>query len=372
MAGDQAGAPVIQLPPPGEEPDFGIFGLPGSDDDQPRDPLDWLRLNQPGPGVFKVVTDIRKSPLGLRASSLYTGAKGRCGDGIRGGCDKVKAFDASIDRMGSAVSAYPLCHLAANAMAPHYESGTPPQDIARIYDRGCFGAFGVREGEFYPAATPPPLLRQPGSGEALLASIGIVLRDGRPDCAGLLTRQRRFITAGHCAETISLNPVVIQASTGTAWKISDRQGPTDAAGGPAKGTANDWAAYAVNAGEGYAVPAVRFADMKVSTSATVIAAYPHLPEPVQTAQALTGHMRYSRPGLCEAIDLRANCLALLCQTIRGFSGAPIFRSETGDGVPEVLGFVSGSQNNNSGCQSFNIADVTLAVGAKQIPEGLLE
>jgi hypothetical protein len=79
-------------------------------------------------------------------------------------------------------------------------------------------------------------------------------------------------------------------------------------------------------------------------------------------------LRWPRQGFCVALEERLGCLHLGCETVKGFSGAPVFlnKQPMPDQPLEVVGFVSRPNTSKGhGCGHVE-GQVTLSVSATQV------
>ena len=91
------------------------------------------------------------------------------------------------------------------------------------------------------------------------------------------------------------------------------------------------------------------------------------PAPAPGGDFLRYSLRYPKPGTCVALGVQTGCLALTCQTVTGFSGAPVFSARQSDGSYDVIGIVSSSHGNNTGCvANLDLRFATFAVSADNI------
>lgn len=79
-------------------------------------------------------------------------------------------------------------------------------------------------------------------------------------------------------------------------------------------------------------------------------------------------LRWPLPGLCHAYMAENRCVRMVCETVRGFSGAPVFDIAASDPSKplRVIGFVSGADfSPDAGCGAPN-PNVTIAIDASVI------
>src|SRR5690606_7459243 len=103
---------------------------------------------------------------------------------------------------------------------------------------------------------------------------------------------------------------------------------------------------------------------------TFVAAYPYAEPDSDGQPGQLPKLRFPRIGLCEAVRQSPGCIQMICQTIKTFSGAPVFRADSPSNAPEVIGFISGTEAEHANCRALALERSTLAVSATQIPGGL--
>ncbi len=304
-----------------------------------------------------VVGDLKESPRTLESSELAQTAAELCREGSQPACLRSQALAATADRMRAAAATHLRCAVAAQQMEGYYKLNDPRPEVAAAYDLWCFGSFVARADEPIPEEPRAAVL-----DGTLLSALGVVMVNGVPQCSGLLTPAGRFVTARHCADPIRANPYVVQASTGKSWMLEL------VGAGLRIGAAHDWAIYDLAGVDSIAAVKVTMVPLTRATSqpVTLVAAWPHLGRPLDATVPLASAMRYPRDGLCEFISERSGCLLLNCQTIKGFSGAPIFRPGRGGEAPEFVGLVQGANTSSARCGLELLNDTTLAVSAAQV------
>jgi hypothetical protein len=78
-------------------------------------------------------------------------------------------------------------------------------------------------------------------------------------------------------------------------------------------------------------------------------------------------LRFPRPDLCQTIKVVGDCLQLACETVRGFSGTPVFRAApaaSGSAIP-VVGFISQRAHSDAECPTGPLSP-TLAVSSAAV------
>lgn len=80
----------------------------------------------------------------------------------------------------------------------------------------------------------------------------------------------------------------------------------------------------------------------------------------------TQGMRWAKPGLCHVMGTFNGCVRTLCQTVSGYSGAPIFDEKSSPGEPLVVyGVISQANHRNTQCGSVDSL-TTLAASASDV------
>lgn len=299
------------------------------------------------------------APQELVETSAFATFSSLCDQGRDYFCRRVAGLRSARDYLVAGATRNADCATAVEDFVGYYRVRNPPATVSRAYDLACLGGLIVRNGEAAMAERPPVLMRAEGEG-GLLAAIGLVINSGTPVCAGLLLPDRRFLTAKHCDEYLGSQPAVYQASSGKSWSL------IRGSRGESRGVAGDWAQYDIQEADDYEVPPITFTSSDEPTPATVLAGFPYNDVFQSGAGNALAAMRFPRDGLCHTVNFSEGCLQLICQTVGGFSGAPVFRANSSPDSPEVLGIVSGSVGNNTGCNVLPIGSSTLAVSANEI------
>lgn len=363
------GQPRYELPKPstpGMPADVDWF--PHKDGETPL--AAWIRKNQQvqqpsQPQVIATTLVARAAALSLSCTPLNQLP-----------CRQRDALLAAAAGLRAGVAAADDCEAAAKAFSPHYRDADPPEATARQYDLACLGSIQLRRNGAGVEATaaPPPIiadgLRYPAQG--VLAMIGILERDGIPICGSLIRPDRTVVTARHCYDK---NRSAFDAQSVTVRPASGTAGPWSVAGVRSKpsvdsdAAADDWIVLAIGSAPGFAAPASTFAPMPLAGEVTVLGHFAHYKAVGYQDDTLPGWrkgLRYPRMGLCQSVQPVRGCLQIACQTVRGFSGAPVFLPAAGaDGRPQVVGFISQDYSAQANCPPALIG-ATLAVAAGQI------
>lgn len=218
------------------------------------------------------------------------------------------------------------------------------------------------------ASQEPALFRQGGEragvGGALNATVLIELVEkGRRGhhCGGLLRPGNRIITARHCFdnayEISALKEdrafVRILGRAGSEYLLSLAASVSEAGVPPVQ---TDWLSLSFKASDTIPAPDVEFRRVTEPVEAVVVGHYPHWARSragnAPNEEAWRQGLRWPGPRMCHAIHAVDVCLRLLCQTMPGYSGAPIFDAKSAPGQPlRVLGIVSreDTRNGNHKC-----------------------
>jgi V8-like Glu-specific endopeptidase len=296
-------------------------------------------------------------------------------------CSEASALGRVVQALNDASTAYPDCSSAAVAYGAYYlDNGEPPADIARRYDLACLGSLEPRrvQGAEQRDALPAVYTAggREGAAEGAFRAIGLLEADGIPFCAGLLRNDRTLVTARHCFEgpegafwqagRVKVRPV---DGRGGPWAI----GSTLIRSGAAKSQAvpQDWAVVAIATTDPIAAPRVELAPRELPGEVTVLSYFRHHAHAEYgqgaSAEPWRKGLRWPRPGLCQVEQVEPGCLRLVCQTVRGFSGAPVFdASPPPSGEPiKVVGFISQAATTPLAACGARSSVVTLAAAAVQ-------
>lgn len=286
-------------------------------------------------------------------------------------CIRANELKNASNRMLTAAGKYSNCGNAAADFRRSYRTGLPSDEIAIRYDLECLGSFVPRLGDGpIPLAEQKPQMLMGESGISLLSTIGLLEVGGKPRCAGLLKSPNLFITAKHCLKFVSSSGVKVSAVNGSfagsrAVRLSTPQSN-------ALGVPGDWVAFRLSEIGHTEFAKTNLTQLTEPKEVNIVAWYPFHKKTLysKATSSPLKQLRFQRAGLCQAIESSSGCLQIVCQTIRGFSGAPIFSGRKGDGSFDVVGFVSGNDGANSRCVATeDIPNSTMAVSAELIKFG---
>lgn len=287
----------------------------------------------------------------------------RCKAGLDYACIQAQGYATAISRLEAAAAASKPCDQAARDFRKGYDSGKPSVDIAVEYDIACLASLSPRKTKssaIVPAAWPA-VLAGAATDTNLLGAIGLIEKDGKVLCAGLIRPDQTLITARHCLSGGSVASLSVRSAlgqvVGTNVKVLQAP-PTAETGVPA-----DWAVLKLSPGS-TSVAKTNIVKLRSPAEVTLFAAYPYF-EQIEYASADAfprTALRFPRDGMCQAVLGYKGCLQLACQTVRGFSGAPLFSARNVDGSYDVVGFVSGSEGEDTQCEATaDIPNSTYAV-----------
>lgn len=275
------------------------------------------------------------------------------------------ALRRSSERLAATARNAPNCDLAADDFRKFYKDRLPVSpDVARAFDIYCLGSFAPRLGD---AGVDRPSLLADAETDGLLDIVGLLEVDGEVICAGLLRPNRKFITARHCIRGTGNIPMKVRLASNRlpAMKVHARRPLT----GSQLGVAGDWAVLELEPGPILPIPTSRLTNLKFPEEVTIVGVYRNAQVDVYApgVVAFERDLRFPRAGFCEAIEELSGCVQLACQTVQGFSGAPIISSRGVDGSVEVIGFLSSSDGNDTRCQkNVEVRNSTFAVSATAV------
>lgn len=281
-------------------------------------------------------------------------------------CVRGERFQIAAGRLGAAAIAAPNCDAAARAFRKVYVNADPSDAVANAYDIACLGSFAARTTD---AGTPvlasrPSILIDAETRDGLLTAVGLLEQAGRIICAGLIRPDRTFLTARHCIERNTMQGYTVRSASGhvhgTAVPVLAHAPWTEI------GIGSDWAILKLPETGAVPVAMTNLVPLSAPTEVTVVAAYPYADKTryVTPTPLPERALRFPRDGMCQALVANNGCLQLVCQTVRGFSGAPIVSARRGDGSYDVVGFVSGSDGLDTQCEGTEkVANSTFAVSS---------
>lgn len=296
-----------------------------------------------------------------------------CGNRTTGECGQIPDLTKVANDLRSANTAYPNCSAAVSSYLTYYPRRPVPPLIQRTYDQACLAASVPREALL--ADPYPTLLTTAAPGQvSALRSIGLLEAGGKIFCGALLRNDRTIVTARHCfdgrggaylaAGQVTVHPI---DGRGEAWTLAATIQKQGADGG--KLTKDDWAIVAIDTTAAIGAADLSLASPSKLGAATVVGyftGHTATPPPPGSANGWQRGVRWPKPGLCQVIQIKPGCLQMACQTVEGFSGAPIFSLAPGQSKPTVIGFVSRPATVNAGACSTSASSITLAASAEGI------
>lgn len=287
-------------------------------------------------------------------------------------CKQKEAYSASANRLDQWSRHFSNCADAASAFRKDYAEGSPSVQVAIAWDENCLASFETRRSDL-PRSPDAPSAHETlaGANQArLISAVGILEADSKTRCSGLLKAPNYFITSKHCLRNADPEGFRVSASNGAFMGRQARQifrtTPGDA------GVPGDWVVLVVEGITEHPIAETKLVQLGEPRSANVLGWYPYneSTEYVNSSPSQLSRLRYQHFGMCEAIQSSFGCLEIVCQTVRGFSGAPIFVGVDDQGVFEVVGLISGSDGNDAECPtSSNLPTSTLATSAERISVG---
>lgn len=290
--------------------------------------------------------------------------------------DELKAVRALI-AAGSAGARD--CNAAAKAFDPFLDKLNPPETVARQFDMACLGSIEPRLVDGRPETPlPRPAVLDAGGAVAgrqgALTAIGLIEVAGVPFCGALLRNDRTLVTARHC-HTMALQQfaegkaTVRPLSGGRGpWKVVGT--PIDTPSGPAESVQADWIRLRIDTTDAIGAADVRMVADVPRRSVTLVghfAPFHHASGPPPAGEGWRRGLRFPRAGLCVVVTASARCVQLACQTVKGFSGTPLFQVDPArpDQPLHVVGLISRPQQQSAGC-GLDGRQYTLAVPAAAI------
>lgn len=297
-----------------------------------------------------------------------TRARSDCAAGRGDRCRTVLAYTEVLRTLDPGDG---ICGAAQRAYAEYYGGTSAPDAIARKFDLACLGSTLKRsDGDRIVDADPLPDVFQRGA----LSSVGLLVLDGKPYCAGLLLNDHRFITAAHCFSSIpqasaQAGKLLIQPASGSRgpWKVAPV--PVDRGDAASNLVMDDYAVLHIDTSDPIGAADIELAAASRFGEVSVLASFSDYRKsgyPTLGANPdWRASLRFPKTGYCQATGRKSLCLFLLCQTIHGFSGAPVFQAGQ-NGKVQVIGFISGPEAApGSGCGN-GFANATVARSAHDI------
>lgn len=246
---------------------------------------------------------------------------------------------------------------------------------ARLVDNACMTA---------PWDAQAPAVARTGGGEAgqgALKATGLLQVDGLGDpfCGGVFLSPSEVQTALHCfgrADTyqaLKQGRVTIRqadSATAPAWKVTAQTLDPSVTSGAGFDVSRDFLRLRLT------LPATGVPKLTVRKPSGL--------EPAFVAGFMLGHdklrkpavsdtkwaatpewwkgLRWAKPDGCVVVDSDDNCFRMLCETVRGFSGAPVFATKASPAEPLVLfGIVKGTEGGANVCRTPELAWSTIGV-----------
>lgn len=291
-----------------------------------------------------------------------------------GSCSEAKRLQVALASMKAGQGASPKCSAAATAYLSAYIKGDePPKAVKVDYDMACLGSFEPRQRPegFAVDAAPAIFIAKPGGAPGAMTAVGLLELNGQPICGVLLRNDKTFVTARHCfdgataidwrAGRLKVRPV---DGRGGPWAIET----TFRANGSGPAVKEDWAVVGLSTGDAIGAAATQFAADLPAGDATLIGYFSdHAASnygPGKSTEDWRQGLRWPRAGLCQVYRQVGDCLQLICQTVRGFSGTPVFASTAEDQPLVVLGFISRPAASTTAACGAPQPFVTLAAAAR--------
>ncbi len=245
------------------------------------------------------------------------------------------------------------------------------------FDRQCLAAP-------WDANLPAVARNVPAQGALEATAVLTVSTESRPFCTGVFLSPQRVLTAKHCFadqskyRALASGQVVVRRMSAAApaddsakWIARAEQSlPASITNGGPITISDDWMLLKVEGGPS-AVPQLIIQEPGALAQLFVpgfffahdVTRKPTM-DPIEWLMVPDWWkgLRWSKPGMCLAVDSAPNCFRMLCQTTFGYSGAPVFSTQRDPQGRLVLhGIVKGTEGAQTTCLKPEISFSSLAV-----------
>jgi hypothetical protein len=249
----------------------------------------------------------------------------------------------------------------------------------------CLGSFVRRVGTagVEPSPQVPAMFvgeSASSSSNGALSAVALLLDGNIPFCGGLLRPDGKLVTAYHCLR--KMRPA-FNAGKIRVVSADGRNGPYHVNPAPIRQpavislkTADDWAVFQLLDSKNTPlsatpVPPTNLVAASALGEVNLVAHYAYYAATQYADQPQSEWakaLRFQKPGLCQIVSIPTGCIQVACQTIRGFSGMPVFQqraSGAASPAPEIIGFVSGADAHEGQCNGL-VSDQTALVAASNV------